>query len=47
MSKSGFGIEAVITAIKGKNLDKVIPRHIEYMYVPAVDHESFDLSYYF
>ncbi len=42
-----LGIEAVITAIKGKNLDKVIPQHIEYMYIPAVDHEAFDISYYF
>ncbi len=42
-----FEIEAVITAIKGKNLDKEIPPHVEYLYIPAVDHESFDLSYYF
>jgi protein-tyrosine phosphatase len=42
-----FGIEAVISAVKGKNLDNLIPRHIEYLYIPAVDHESFDISVYF
>jgi hypothetical protein len=42
-----FGIEAVISAVKGKNLDSLLPRHIEYLYIPAVDHESFDISFYF
>jgi hypothetical protein len=36
-NKTEYGIEAVITAIKGKNLDKKIPVHIEYLYIPAVD----------
>ena len=34
-----YGIGAVLTAIKGKNLSEVVPKHIEYMYIPAVDHE--------
>lgn len=42
-----YGIGSVITAIKGKNLDAVIPKYIEYLYVPAVDSSSFDISYYF
>jgi hypothetical protein len=37
----------VITAAKGENLSKIIPTHIEYLYIPAVDHESFDISQYF
>jgi protein-tyrosine phosphatase len=24
-----------------------MPKHIEYLYIPAVDHESFDISQYF
>ena len=24
-----------------------MPKHIEYLYIPAVDHETFDLSQYF
>lgn len=44
---SGFQIGAVITAAKGKNLAKTMPKHIEYLYIPAVDHESFDISQYF
>ena len=40
-------IGAVISAVKGKNLSAIIPKHIEYLYLPAVDHESFDLSQYF
>lgn len=47
MSYAEHGIEAVLTAVKGKNMDKTMPPHIEYLYVPAVDHESFDLSQYF
>jgi hypothetical protein len=44
---AGFGIEAVISAVKGKNLEATIPKHIEYLYIPAIDHESFDLTPYF
>jgi|LakMenEpi03Aug12_release.lakeMendotaPanAssembly.Ray.scaffolds.fasta_scaffold178561_1 hypothetical protein len=43
----GHQIGAVITAAKGENLSKIIPTHIEYLYIPAVDHESFDISQYF
>jgi hypothetical protein len=42
-----YEIGAVISAVKGKNLSTIIPKHIEYLYIPAVDHESFDLSEYF
>ena len=41
------GIGSVITAIKGRNLSDRIPKHIEYLYVPAVDSERFDISFYF
>jgi hypothetical protein len=37
----------VISAVKGKNLETTIPKHIEYLYIPAIDHESFDLTPYF
>jgi protein-tyrosine phosphatase len=37
----------VITAAKGQNLSQVMPKHIEYLYLPAIDHESFDISQYF
>lgn len=43
----GHCIEAVITCIKGKNLSAEMPQHIEYMYVPAVDHQSFNIATYF
>jgi hypothetical protein len=41
---SEHSIGAVITAAKGKNLASTIPKHIEYLYIPAIDHESFDIS---
>ena len=44
---SEHGIGAVITAIKGKNLADKIPKHIEYLYVPVVDHESCNISVFF
>lgn len=44
---AGHRIGAVITAAKGQNLSQVMPKHIEYLYLPAVDHESFDISQYF
>ena len=44
---SEHGIGAVITAIKGKNLADKIPKHIEYFYVPVVDHESCEISVFF
>lgn len=28
-------------------MDKTMPQHIEYLYIPAVDHETFDISQYF
>ena len=40
-------IGAVITAVKGKNMSTTMPKHIQYLYIPAIDHESFDLSLYF
>lgn len=40
-------IGAVITAARGQNLAATLPKHIEYLYLPAVDHESFDISQYF
>lgn len=40
-------IGAVITAARGHNLASTLPPHIEYLYIPAVDHESFDISKYF
>jgi hypothetical protein len=40
-------IGAVISAAKGKNLAHSIPKHIEYLYIPAIDHESFDISQFF
>ena len=43
----GFGIGSVITAIKGKNLSNVIPKHIEYLYIPVVDSESENISRFF
>ena len=42
-----YKIGAVISAVKGKNLANIIPKHIEYLYIPAIDHESFDISQYF
>ena len=44
---SEHNIGAVITAIKGKNLSDKIPKHIEYLYVPVVDHESCNISVFF
>lgn len=40
-------IGAVITAARGQNLAATLPKHIEYLYLPALDHESFDISQYF
>lgn len=28
-------------------MSKTMPQHIEYLYIPAIDHESFDLSPFF
>lgn len=44
---SEHNIGAVITAIKGKNLSDKIPKHIEYFYVPVVDHESCNIYVFF
>jgi hypothetical protein len=46
-SYPGHNIGAVITACKGKNMASTMPQHIEYLYIPAIDHESFNLSQYF
>ena len=37
----------MISAVKGKNLSDSIAKHIEYLYIPAVDHESFDIAQFF
>ena len=31
-------IGAVLSAVQGKNLSNIMPKHIEYLYIPAVDH---------
>lgn len=41
---SGYKIGAVITAAKGKCMAETLPKEIEYLYIPAIDHESFNLS---
>ena len=37
----------MITCCKGKNMADSMPKHIEYLYIPAIDNEQFDISPFF
>lgn len=38
LSNLEHAIGAVLSAVQGKNLSHLMPKHIEYLYIPAIDH---------